>query len=98
LEKVTKVEWTDTAKAALKNVFDFHAKYSEQSAENIVNDIIDTADTIVFTHQYQIDDINPNYRRMVVRDYKVLYKVNRKVVFIMNIVSTKDNPKKLEQL
>lgn len=56
MEKVTKVEWTDTAKAALKNVFDFHAKYSEQSAENIVNDIIDTADTIVFTHQYQIDD------------------------------------------
>ena len=98
MEKVTKVEWTDTSKTALKNVFNFHAKYSEQSAENIVNDIIDTADSIVFAHQYQIDDINPNYRRMVVRDYKVLYKVNRKVVFIMNIVSTKDNPKKLEKL
>lgn len=98
MEKVTKVEWTDTAKTALKNVFYFHAKYSEQSAENIVNDIIDTADAIVFAHQYQVDDINPNYRRMVVRDYKVLYKVHRKTVSIMNVVSTKDNPKKLEKL
>ncbi|MDT8411349.1 MAG: type II toxin-antitoxin system RelE/ParE family toxin [Vicingaceae bacterium] len=98
MEKVTKVEWTDTAKTALKNVFDFHAKYSEQSAKNIVNDIIDTADTIVFAHQYQVDDINPNYRRMVVRDYKILYKISQKVVLIMNIVSTKVNPEKLKKL
>ena len=74
MEKVIKVEWTDTAKAALKSIFEFHAVNSEQSAENIVYDIIDTADSIVFSRQYQIDDVNPNYRRMIVRQYKILYK------------------------
>lgn len=98
MEKITKVEWTDTAKTALRNVYNFPAVYSEQSAENIVNDIIDTADAITFAKQYQVDDINPIYRRIVVRNYKVLYKVHQKTVSIMNIVSTKDNPKKLEKL
>ena len=98
MEKVTKVEWTDTAKVALRNVFNFHAVNSEQSAENIVNDIIDTADSIVFANQYQVDDINPKYRRIVVRQYKILYKEHQNIISIMNVVSTKDNPKKLKQL
>lgn len=98
MEKVTKVEWTDTARAALRNIFNFHVIHSEQSAKNIVNDIIDTADSIVFSNQYQVDDINPNYRRMVVRHYKILYKEHQNIVSIMNIVSTKDNPKKLKRL
>lgn len=98
MEKVTNVEWTDTARAALRNIFNFHVINSEQSAVNIVNDIIDTADSIVFANQYQVDDINPNYRRMVVRYYKILYKEHQNIVSIMNVVSTKDNPKKLKQL
>lgn len=98
MEKVTKIEWTDTAKVALKNVFDFHAKFSEEAAINIVSDIIDAADAIVFSKQYQVDEINPNYRRIVIRDYKILYKVSRKTIYIMNIVSAKDNPEKLKNL
>jgi len=98
LEKVTKVQWTNTAKLALRKVFDFHAKFAEQAAINIVSDIIDAADAIIFSQQYQIDEINPNYRRIVIRDYKILYKVGHKTIFIMNIVSTKDNPEKLKKL
>ncbi len=98
MEKVIKVEWTDTAKVALKSIFKFHAINSEQSAENIVNDIIDTADSIVFAHQYQLDDVNPNYRRMIARQYKILYKEDQNIVLIMNVVSSKDDPKKIQKL
>ena len=52
--EVTKVDWTDTAKTALKNVFNFHVVNSEQSAENIVNAIVDSADSIMFANQYQV--------------------------------------------
>ncbi|MCK5209264.1 MAG: type II toxin-antitoxin system RelE/ParE family toxin [Cyclobacteriaceae bacterium] len=98
MEKVIKVEWTDTAKVALKSIFKFHSINSEQSAENIVNDIIDTADSIVFAHQYQLDDVNPNYRRMIARQYKILYKEDQNIVLIMNVVSSKDDPKKIQKL
>lgn len=98
MEKVTQVKWTDSAKVALKNVFNFHAKFSEVSAINIVSAIIDSADAIVFSQQYQVDELNPNYRRIVVRNYKILYTVSGKTIYIMNIVSTRDNPQKLKNL
>lgn len=98
MEKVIKIEWTDTAKIALKSVFDFHVANSERSAHNIVDKIIKTADAIVFSKQYQIDDINPNYRRMISGHYKILYKENGNTISIMNIVSTKANPNTLKKL
>ena len=79
-------------------MFDFHAKFAEEAAINIVCDIIDAADAVVFSKQYQVDEINPNYRRIVIRDYKILYKMSRKTIYIMNIVSAKDNPEKLKNL
>ncbi len=98
MEKVIKIEWTDTAKTALKSVFDFHVVNSEKSAHNIVDKIVKTADAIVFSKQYQLDDINPNYRRMISGHYKILYKENGNIISIMNIVSTKANPDTLKQL
>ena len=60
--------------------------------------IIDTADSIVFAHQYQVDAINPKYRRMIVKQYKIIYKTGDNIVFIMNIVSTRANPVKLREM
>ncbi len=98
MERVKRVNWTNNAKIALRAIFDFHAANSELSAEIIINEIIDKADSIVFAKQYQVDEINPKYRRMIARQYKILYKVHLDTVFIMNVVSTKDNPEKLKNL
>ncbi len=98
MEQVVKIAWTDTAKTALKSVFDFHAVNSEKSAHNIVDKIVKTADAIVFSKQYQLDDINPNYRRMISGHYKILYKEKNSIISIMNVVSTKANPDTLKYL
>ena len=94
--KAIKVDWTNTAKLALKTVFKYHTEYSELAAENLINEIIDTADSIVFAKQYQVDEINPNYRRIVVRDYKVLYSEQNNIIQIMNVVNTKQSPEELK--
>ena len=98
MEKVRQVKWTNSAKIALKHIFEFHAAISELAAEIIIKDIIDTADSIVFAHQYQVDAINPKYRRMIVKQYKIIYKTGDNIVFIMNIVSTRANPVKLKEM
>ena len=96
MEKVVRVDWTDQGKLALRLVYDFHLKQSELAAEIVVNDIIDAAESIVFVKQYQVDDINPKYRRIVIRGYKVLYVEKDKVINIMDVVSTKQSPEILE--
>ncbi len=96
MEKVVRVDWTDAGKQALRHVYEFYAERSELAAEIVVNDIIDAADSIVFGKQYQIDDINPKYRRIVVRDYKVLYIESDGIVNVMGVVSTKQSPEILE--
>ncbi|MCF8459185.1 MAG: type II toxin-antitoxin system RelE/ParE family toxin [Flavobacteriales bacterium] len=98
MEKVLTVEWTDTAKAKLRKVYEFHSEYSEESAFKIVNEIIEEADSIIFFKQFQVDDVNSKYRRIIVRQYKVLYKIEVGIVWIMNVFPTKGDPEKLRKL
>jgi hypothetical protein len=51
---------------------------------------------IRFTKQYQLDDINSNYRRIIVRDYKLLYKERDNTIQIMDVICTKQTPEKLK--
>ena len=55
----------------------------------LVPGLLKAPKTIHYSGQYQVDDINPNYRRIVVRDYKVLYKEEGSVIQILDIVCTK---------
>jgi plasmid stabilization system protein ParE len=89
------VEWTDTAKDKLRTVYEFHSEYSEESAFKIANEIIESTDAIVYAKQFQVDDINSEYRRIIVRQYKVLYKLEGETVWILNVFPTKGNPKNL---
>ena len=68
-----KIIWTDQAILALKDIYDFYKNKSLQGAKKVKLNILQSPKTIYFAKQYQIDDINPKYRRIVVRDYKVLY-------------------------
>ena len=69
-----------------------------QGAINVRSAILDSPKTIFYSEQYQIDDINPKYRRIVVRDnYKVLYRVENETIFIVGIVSTFQSPEVIKE-
>lgn len=91
-----KVIWTKQAKAALKNIYDYYKGKSLQGAMNVKSDLLQSPKKIYFSKQYQIDKINPKYRRIIVRDYKLLYRENEGIIFIMDIVSTKQSPEILK--
>jgi len=78
--------------SALKDIYDFYKEKSIQGANNVKFDLLQSPKTIFFAKQYQIDDINSKYRRIVVRDYKVLYKETENTIYIIDIVSTKQSP------
>ena len=87
-----KIVWTNQAKKAVKGIYDYYKEDSLQGAKNVKSDLLRSPKTILFSKQYQVDEINPNYRRIVVRDYKVLYKEKKGAIQIMDVVSTKQSP------
>jgi plasmid stabilization system protein ParE len=91
-----KITWTTQAKQDLKNVYEYWKKKSVQGAKNVRSDILKSPKTIYYSKQYQIDDINPKYRRIIVRSfYKVLYREARNTIYIVGIVSTHQSPEVL---
>lgn len=91
---VYQVKWTKTSSSDLQIIFEFYLPKSAKAASNLVDEIINQVEAIDFTHQYQQDDINPRYRRIIIRHFKVLYRVEQNVVFIARIFDTRQNPKK----
>jgi plasmid stabilization system protein ParE len=60
--------WTNTAKRDLKQIYNYikNVKKSPQGALNVVNDIIEASETIIYFEQYQKDEINNAFRRIII--------------------------------
>ncbi|KAF2507243.1 type II toxin-antitoxin system RelE/ParE family toxin [Flavobacterium zhairuonense] len=70
-------------------IYNYYKEKSFQGANNIKNEILDATKKIHFSEQYQKDEIEPEYRRIIVRDYKILYFEENDVIYISKIFSTK---------
>ena len=91
-----KIIWTNQAKEALKSIYDYYKDKSIHGARKVKSDLLQSPKAIYYSRQYQVDDINPKYRRIIVRDYKVLYKEDGGTLQVMDIVSTRQSPEILE--
>ncbi|KQO22785.1 hypothetical protein ASF10_10505 [Flavobacterium sp. Leaf82] len=87
--KVKKVIWTNTAKDQLKTIYNYYKEKSLQGVINVKNDILDSTKSIHFVEQYRKDEIESEFRRIIVRDYKILYIEEKEVVYVARIFSTK---------
>lgn len=77
-----KIIWASQAKQDLKHIYEYWKKKSAQGATNVRSDILKSSKTIHYAKQYQVDDINPKYRRIVVRTYyKVLYQERKNTIY-----------------
>lgn len=97
MNRKLEIIWSPLAKDSLKEIFLFHKKFSESSAIKLKNQLVNAPKSIHFSKQYQIDDINPNFRRIIVGDYKILYKVSDRKLLILDIFCTLQSPEKLSR-
>jgi plasmid stabilization system protein ParE len=93
-EKSLNIIWTPKAVDALDTIHGFYASKSVNAADRMSNGIIETASSLVFPEQYQLDETDPQGRRMIYRYYKIFYEVHHGAVFILNIIDTRMNPSK----
>lgn len=89
MQKLLKVVWTHTAKNQLRIIYNYYKEKSVQGANAIKNEILDITKKIHFSEQYQKDEIEPEYRKIIIRDYKILYSEENNVIYISKIFSTK---------
>ena len=80
-------------------IFEFIKIKSIQGAKNVVKDIVKQSKNIHYPEQYQVDEfLGDPYRRMVVRDYKIIYKIHSETeIRILQIFDTRQNPIKLRK-
>lgn len=93
-----KIVWSNQAKETLKSIYKYYQERSPQGAINVKNDLLKSPKTIIYANQYQVDDINPKCRRIVVRGFKVLYKESNGTIQIMDIVATAQSPEVLRNV
>ena len=82
--------------SSLKSIHDYlkYEKKTPQGAANVKKDILQATREVIFKNQYQRDEIEPEYRRIIVRHYKLLYKEKAGKILILRIFDTYQNPKK----
>ncbi|WP_218598697.1 type II toxin-antitoxin system RelE/ParE family toxin [Polaribacter sp. NJDZ03] len=85
--KITKVVWTRKAQESLLLILEY--RYTK--SPSVRKDIIRASKEIQFAEQFQKDDILPEYRRIIVRDYKLIYSYEKEIVYILNVICTKAN-------
>jgi addiction module RelE/StbE family toxin len=91
MQKSITILWDNQAKADLKLIFEFIKLKSPQGAKNVISDIVAQSKNIHFVEQHQVDEfLGEPYRRMIVRDYKVIYKIHSEnEIHILQIFDTR---------
>ncbi len=100
-DEIISVHRSGQAKIDLKIIFE-RIKDKTKSLQNVINvrtDIIEASKNIIFVEQYQIDEfLGEPYRRMVVRHFKIIYKIQSKTqIRILQIFDTYQNPNRLKE-
>ncbi|KFF07574.1 type II toxin-antitoxin system RelE/ParE family toxin [Flavobacterium reichenbachii] len=87
--------WTESAKLDLKEIY-FYLKqtYSKKTALKIREELYQCLDNIVFPEQFQFDEYRFDCRRIIVRNYKVLYQIQQNSILLVRIFSSFQNPPK----
>jgi plasmid stabilization system protein ParE len=89
--------WTNTAKAQLKTIYENYKIKSLQGAKIIKDEILQATKELHFAEQYQQDEMEPEFRRIIVRHYKLLYIEKDGIIFIARIFDTRQNPNKQKE-
>jgi len=85
--------WTVNAKEDLKEIYiSLKSKISKETALKIRGELFNSTDNIVFGEQFQLDEYRFDCRRIIIRNYKILYQIRDDKIFVVRIFNTFQNP------
>ncbi|PZX19437.1 plasmid stabilization system protein ParE [Breznakibacter xylanolyticus] len=100
-----KIYWTDFAKSALYEIFDFNKKKAGiQTSQKLVEGIVKSTNILSkqpFTGQKEelLSDRPESFRYVVFKNYKIIYWINQTTqrVEVVDVFDTRQNPEKINR-
>jgi len=83
------VFWTQEAENDLDLIYDYYFEKSPIVALRLINEIITSTESLVFSNQYQFENYKPDCRRIVIKNYKVLYTVEVDSIYILRVFDSR---------
>ena len=91
------ISWSDRAKSDVKNIyFQLLNRNSKSSSQKIRDEIINAPSTIIFPEQFQLEEYHTECRRIIVRNYKILYTVQDTTILIISVFNSHSHPSKMK--
>lgn len=92
-----KIQWSFKAQADVKQIyFDLLKRNSKSVSQKIKDEILIAPESIIFPNQYQIDEYVTECRRIVIRNYKILYLAEGETITIISVFNTHRHPSKMK--
>ena len=89
------VIWTSKSFEDISNIHNYLSnKISTETANKIIDEIYQAPNSITFVEQFQIDEYRNDCRRIIVRNYKILYHIKDFEIFIIRVFNTLQDPTK----
>ena len=87
------ISWTTNAKLDLKDIYlSLEQNISLLVATKITDEIFESLNSIIFPDQFQIDDYRIDCRRIIIRNYKILYQFHNNTIYVVRIFNTFQDP------
>ena len=97
-----KIEWTNTAKEDLYEIYEFlEAVLEEEKAFAIVSKLIERVDILEkypFSGQKEplLADLPKEYRRLIEGKYKIIYHIGNDKIYVNRVFDSRRDPSKLK--
>jgi len=88
------IKWSDEATHDLKSIYYNLLRNSKKKASAIRSEIFIAPRGIIFPEQFQLDNIHIKYRRIIVRNYKILYSIDGNIIRIALVINSHQDTSK----
>lgn len=87
--------WTSKSHEDIVSIYEYLVENSsEETANKIIDEIFWAPSQITYPSQFQYDEYRKDCRRIIIRNYKILYHYSNVVVSVMRVFNTYQNPSK----
>ena len=89
--------WSSRAMNSLNYIWIFYSRLDENVADKIANEIVEAVEELKYKEQYQLEEsLDGNYRRIIVRHFKIIYRPLEKGILILQVFDTRQDPERLK--
>lgn len=89
------VFWTSKSFEDISNIHHYLSnKISLETTNKIIDEIYQAPNSITFVEQFQIDEYRKDCRRIIIRNYKILYHIKDSEIFVIRVFNTLQDPSK----